>query len=135
MEDRRSSGRYGTTYPVTMITSQGIKKGETKNVSANGAFIACEDPLDPRDRVCLCIEFRSGALGRWTPRWSGQLLPGPVRQIHHEGWAFVFCGEGTPGRNSVFPQHLVLDRTVATAAPMMLYEVTCPMARILPNSI
>lgn len=63
MEDRRARTRFDVRYPVTITTSQGAIQAETKDISADGAFIRSQEPLDPRDKVCLCIEFRPGVSG------------------------------------------------------------------------
>ena len=62
MEDRRSRLRYGLICLVEVMTPQGTMKGETKNVSVDGAFISCDEPLRPRENVSLAIEFPDGFL-------------------------------------------------------------------------
>lgn len=63
MEDRRLRTRLNVRYPVTMTTFQGTVQGETKDLSTVGAFICCDVPLQPKEKVCLCIELRSGSSG------------------------------------------------------------------------
>lgn len=89
-EDRRSRGRYGATYPVTMITSQGTKQGEMRNVSANGAFIACEEPLDVGEKVCLCIEFRPGVAGEVDAEVIWSNASGPYDKMTPRGMGVRF---------------------------------------------
>jgi Tfp pilus assembly protein PilZ len=52
-ENRRYS-RAGIRWPVTMLGSQAKLKGQTENVSVDGAFICCED-APPVDRNFFMI--------------------------------------------------------------------------------
>jgi hypothetical protein len=56
-EERRGRNRYAVKCPVLMVTSRGIQKGETGNLSGTGACIRCRDPLRPGDDFFLEIEF------------------------------------------------------------------------------
>ena len=62
MDDRRLRLRYGLECLVEVMTPEGTLKGETKNVSVDGAFIICDEPLRPREQVTLSIEFPDGFL-------------------------------------------------------------------------
>lgn len=62
MEERRESSRTRADWPVKIITSQGYLEGEAKNVSAKGAFIECENPLDVEERCLLIMEFPRGRM-------------------------------------------------------------------------
>ena len=44
-----------------MITSKGTMEGETANVSTLGAFIQCQEPLDPTERFFLKVKIPMGS--------------------------------------------------------------------------
>jgi hypothetical protein len=62
MKDRRASERTKAEWPVKVITSQGSFEGEARNVSANGAFIECEKPLNVEERCILIMEMPKGQM-------------------------------------------------------------------------
>jgi hypothetical protein len=43
--ERRKHPRRQVTWPVNVFTAHGTIEGETKDISPNGVFIACEEPL------------------------------------------------------------------------------------------
>jgi hypothetical protein len=60
-EERRSGVRYEVRSPVRIITSRGdMLRGETENLSSQGAFIRTSQPLAPREWFFLEIDFLSG---------------------------------------------------------------------------
>ena len=57
MEDRGSRVRFDLRCPVKMVTSERITmEGETKYLSADGAFICCPDFVSPRESIALAAE-------------------------------------------------------------------------------
>jgi hypothetical protein len=52
--ERRQSPRISVTWPVTIITSQGMIEGESRNITPNGVFIHCKKKL-PEDEVYQVI--------------------------------------------------------------------------------
>jgi len=62
MEDRRLRARFKVTLPVTMATAQGTIEGKTKDLSAVGAFICCQEPLMPKERCLLNIHLDDGSV-------------------------------------------------------------------------
>jgi hypothetical protein len=60
-EERRRGVRYEVRSPVRIITSRGdMLRGETDNLSSQGAFIRTSQPLAPREWFLLEINFLSG---------------------------------------------------------------------------
>ena len=43
------------TWPVVILTAHGALVAETKNISANGAFLFCSAPLHPKEKLKLFI--------------------------------------------------------------------------------
>ncbi len=43
------------TWPVVILTAHGALVAETKNISANGAFLFCRAPLHPKEKLKLFI--------------------------------------------------------------------------------
>ena len=43
--ERRKHQRRKVTWPVNVFTDQGTIEGETKDISDEGVFISCEEPL------------------------------------------------------------------------------------------
>lgn len=62
MEERRSHERYAVKCLVDIVTSAEIMKGATQNISGDGAFILCDQPLKPRENVKLTVEFPDGLI-------------------------------------------------------------------------
>ena len=60
MEERRLRERYELRYPAKIETSQEIFDGETINLSVEGAFIYCQEPLAIKETATLIINFPDG---------------------------------------------------------------------------
>jgi hypothetical protein len=56
-EERRKRMRYEVNYPTVMLTSHGVFKGETRNLSQHGALIQCRHPLAVNEKIRLIIEL------------------------------------------------------------------------------
>jgi Tfp pilus assembly protein PilZ len=55
--DRRKRVRYDVNYPAVMLTSHGVFKGRTKNLSQHGALIRCQHLLEVNEKLRLVIEL------------------------------------------------------------------------------
>lgn len=60
-KDKRSYPRSKVKWPVTMITPDGTMEGETTDVSTLGAFIHCQEPLDPTESFLLNVQLPAGS--------------------------------------------------------------------------
>ena len=47
------------TLPARMVTARGVIEGETENVSLHGAFIRCQKPLEPGERLIVIVKLPS----------------------------------------------------------------------------
>jgi hypothetical protein len=47
------------TLLVRMVTAIGVMKGETENVNLHGAFIRCQKPLEPGERLFVIAKLPS----------------------------------------------------------------------------
>lgn len=61
LEDKRLYPRSRVRWPVTMVTAEGTVKGETEDVSKLGAFIRCQEPLNPSERLLLSVTLPVGS--------------------------------------------------------------------------
>ena len=58
--ERRQSPRISVNWPITIITSQGMIEGESRNITPSGVFIHCKKKL-PEDEVYqLIIKLPNG---------------------------------------------------------------------------
>jgi Tfp pilus assembly protein PilZ len=60
---RKMSGKARRTYPrlrvrcaVSIQTADGLRQGETEDISLGGAFIRCDKPPRPNEKVLLTYE-------------------------------------------------------------------------------
>lgn len=42
-----------------MVTARGVMEGETENMSLHGAFIRCQKPLEPGERLIVVVKLPS----------------------------------------------------------------------------
>jgi hypothetical protein len=45
------------TLPVRMVTATGAIEGKMENISRHGAFIRCQKPLEPGDRLIVVAKL------------------------------------------------------------------------------
>ena len=55
--ERRKYPRVEIRWPITIMTSDGPRDGETKNIGAGGALIECEHPLPLHEKVCVILKI------------------------------------------------------------------------------
>jgi hypothetical protein len=60
--ERRLQPRVEVKWPVTMLTSEGAMKGETKDISMQGAFIYCDKPLPLSERFVLSVKAPAASM-------------------------------------------------------------------------
>ncbi|MBW1979768.1 MAG: PilZ domain-containing protein [Deltaproteobacteria bacterium] len=56
-KNRRRHPRATIRWPVTILTPEGPKHGETKNISVGGALVTCAYPLALHDRFCVIFRI------------------------------------------------------------------------------
>ena len=57
--ENRQHPRMPITLPARMVTAIGVMEGETENVSLHGAFIRCQKPLEPGERLFVIAKLPS----------------------------------------------------------------------------
>jgi hypothetical protein len=57
--ENRQHPRMAITLPARMVTAIGVMEGETENVSLHGAFIRCQKPLEPGERLFVIAKLPS----------------------------------------------------------------------------
>ena len=89
---RRTRQRYDVTYPVEMVTPQGIMRGRARNVSVTGAFICCAEPLIPGEVFKLTIKFPFGPPMKLSAQvvWSNASDPDDETTPRGMGVCFVW---------------------------------------------
>ena len=55
VREKRRDSRAEVTWPAVILTARGAMVAETRNVSANGAFIFCGATLNPKEKVKVFI--------------------------------------------------------------------------------
>lgn len=76
-KEQRMHPRRQVRWPVSVLASDGLRQGETEDVSLGGAFIRCEKPPRPNEKVLLTFEnyssnMRIFAQVAWTNLSSDQ---------------------------------------------------------------
>ena len=59
--DKRLYPRSKVNWAVTMTTSIGTIEGKTIDVSTLGAYIQCQDPLNPSENFLLSVRLPAGS--------------------------------------------------------------------------
>ena len=60
VEKRRMDQWFRVKWPVSVLTADGARIGETEDISWGGAFIRCEKPPPPDEKVLLSFGNPSG---------------------------------------------------------------------------
>jgi hypothetical protein len=58
--ERRMDQRFQVRWPIHMLAADGSRRGEAEDISLGGAFIRCEKPPPPDEKVLLTYENPSG---------------------------------------------------------------------------
>lgn len=53
--DRRTPTRIRAKWPVVVLTAKGVLLAETRDISSEGVFISCEEPLEPAEKLRVFI--------------------------------------------------------------------------------
>jgi uncharacterized protein (TIGR02266 family) len=53
--DRRTPIRIRARWPVVVLTAKGVLLAETRDISSEGVFISCEEPLSPEEKLRVFI--------------------------------------------------------------------------------
>jgi hypothetical protein len=61
-KENRQHPRSTVNWPVTINTSEETFKGETRDVSPDGAFISCDRPMTPKHIFFLSINIHSSTV-------------------------------------------------------------------------
>jgi hypothetical protein len=60
VEERRMDQRFQVRWPIHILAADGSRRGETEDISLGGAFIRCEKPPPPDEKVLLTLGNPSG---------------------------------------------------------------------------
>ena len=53
--ERRTPSRVRVKWPVVIIADKGVIVAETRDISSEGAFISCDLPLSPKEKLTIFI--------------------------------------------------------------------------------
>ena len=78
-KERRLQPRVEVKWPVTMLTSEGAIQGETRDISIQGAYIYCDQPLHLLERFVLSVKAPAASMQVMAQVvWSSN---SPARQV------------------------------------------------------
>jgi hypothetical protein len=103
--ERRTPTRVRVKWPVVIITARGVLVAETRDISNEGAFISCDLPLSPKEKLRLFImapnhrPFEIPAEVAWSA--SQDSKPNSISS-----------GMGVRFTETTAPQHQVLRKVV-----------------------
>jgi hypothetical protein len=58
--ERRKAPRISVNWPITIITSQGMIQGESRNITPSGIFIHCKKKLPESELYQMIIKLPNG---------------------------------------------------------------------------
>ena len=61
-KERRMSPRIPVRQAVSIKAAKGLRRGETEDISLGGAFIRCEKPPPPDQKILLTFENHSSTM-------------------------------------------------------------------------
>ena len=61
-KEQRMHPRRQARWPVSILTADGLRRGETVDISLGGAFIRCEKPATPNEKVLLTFQDYSSSM-------------------------------------------------------------------------
>jgi len=61
-KEQRMHPRHQVRWAVSILAADGLRRGETEDISLGGAFIRCEMPPSPNEKVLLTIENYSRSM-------------------------------------------------------------------------
>jgi len=56
IKERRMDQRFQVRFPIHILAADGTRQGETKDMSLRGAFIRCDKPPPPDEKVLVTFE-------------------------------------------------------------------------------
>jgi DNA-binding response OmpR family regulator/Tfp pilus assembly protein PilZ len=59
--ERRTDKRYQIRWPIHIHTADGLRRAKTEDISLGGAFVRCDNPPPPDQKVLLTFENPSGS--------------------------------------------------------------------------
>ena len=82
--EKRKHDRIRVRWPVTVFTNRGMIEGETRNISGDGIFICCEEPL----RLNEIFPASMGAPNHQTIWFTGKVIWSDLYAVDDRDTAF-----------------------------------------------
>ena len=61
-KERRNDQRFQVRWPMHILAADRPRSGETEDISLGGAFIRCEEPPPPDEKILLTFENHSSTM-------------------------------------------------------------------------
>jgi len=61
-KERRQHTRVRARWPVSIVTNEGLRHGETEDISLEGSFIRCEKPPHSDEKILLTFKKDTGLI-------------------------------------------------------------------------
>ena len=62
VQELRMDQRFQVRWPIHILAADGARIGETEDISLGGAFIRCEKPPPPDQKILLTFENHSSTM-------------------------------------------------------------------------
>jgi len=93
--ERRRASRINVNWPVTIITSQGMIEGESRNITPSGVFIHCKKKLPEDESYQMIIKLPNGKqiVVRGQMMWSNLNGREDTDALVDMGFSFIKMSE------------------------------------------
>jgi len=93
--ERRIAPRINVNWPVTIITSEGMIEGESRNITPSGVFIHCKKKLPEEEVYQLILKLPNGKqiVVRGQMMWSNLNAREDTGALVDMGFSFIKMSE------------------------------------------
>ena len=93
--ERRRAPRINVNWPITIITSQGMIEGESRNITPSGVFIHCKRKLPEDEAYQMIIKLPNGKqiVVRGQMMWSNLNGREDTGALVDMGFSFIKMSE------------------------------------------
>ena len=90
--EKRQHARMPITSPAKMVTAAGVIEGEIENISLSGAFVRCQEQLEPGERLTVIAELPTNPSFSSPAEVVWSRVPGPSEEGTKPGMGVKFIG-------------------------------------------
>ncbi len=88
--DNRQHPRMPITLLARMVTTTSVMEGVTENISLHGAFIRCQKPLEPGERIIVIAKLPSNPSFNSHAEIVWSRVPRPNDEVISRGMGVKF---------------------------------------------